>query len=880
VAEDRIQTGEIDPDATAPLPESAADNTLLCSDFLLDDGLLPSSLDPEAGERIAQRYTLRRRIGQGGFGDVWEADTADGQPPVAIKLIPVLSQAALGRVRREVAALRWARLPGVVRMLDDGTHQGDYFIAMDLVKGHAFPGQPNPVPWDRLRPVVLSLLEVLARVHLAGIIHCDLKPQNVLVDAEGRPTVLDLGIAAGRALRSTPRDSAHTPRYAPPEQASRTAAPDERSDLYAAAMMIYEALTGDVPRAPPACRHPNVPAPVADVLERMLAPEPGDRYPSALEVIAALGGQLPPLLGGGGLDTLPTGRPSTPEELRDLFHGPDLFLHLREDAAGELWRRTGGHRTAIEEELGAWLRAGVAHWDEHAIRIDRAGIERLQSGLRLCVRTTPHDLEPEAARILDWIELCWPHTDRPTLVEATGSTDIEPTLSTLRECSLIWDLPDGRVGCRPYVAPAQHWTRQQRRDAQRHLLGVLPSTSDAWLWCLMEVEPQTQRVVDALLHAAQQRIKAGQLKESVQVLSRALSFAQAEVGLVDSTCIMRQWAYWALSQFNKSSINHALYLFESTLRPESLKPTETLLRAAQAGLNRTPDRAHQIESSIPPVREPEFNRWRNVVRVYISTRHKKQDTSEVLQSLEQWSTQSPINRSLFEDWKGLLAYQNADYAESARHHSTAASLKISRSSKVSSLLNGANAMMEALSPHRALQIATEARQLARASRLTKYEIQSYWLIRTCHYRLCHKLSSDPHLLETVRKLPGFGLFALTEAAIKWRDGDTPGAASLLQEARRHLSHHQGIFTVDAMQMYLSGVYTPSVADDVCRMASESEIPDLVVQSLAAVLFFKPDHRCRELFLRSVDSRPERHRSARLDFFSYNEALQIAQGARL
>ncbi len=285
-------------------------------------------LDPPvfaaAPEVIADRYRVEGLLGSGGAGQVFRAfDTLAGRP-VAVKWLFGLSRDHLHRVRREVAALRALRVPGVVRLLDEGADGGHRFLVMELVEGRPFPGCRVPAAWPRVRPTALALLETLARVHQAGVVHRDLKPANVLVREDGQPVILDFGLARGREMGETiTRQGAvlGTPRYQAPEQVLGEAA-DARADLYAVGVMLYEALSGHPPHpgrsvedvlrsrldrstVPLAERVPGLPLGVAAAVDRMLARRPEDRFPTALDALAALrdedlGAEAPlPRLGGG-----------------------------------------------------------------------------------------------------------------------------------------------------------------------------------------------------------------------------------------------------------------------------------------------------------------------------------------------------------------------------------------------------------------------------------------------------------------------------------------------------------------------------------------------------------------------------------------------------
>lgn len=262
---------------------------------------------------LAGRYRLSHVIGRGGFGEVWEAHDTLANRAVAVKRFDTARDGLTERrrVRREIAVLRALRLPGVVALYDEGEDEGRPFLVMERVAGRDFPGRSTPCPWSSLEALARALVGTLAGVHAVGVLHRDLKPSNVLVSESGGVTVLDFGIARFTAsgARTLSADGAlvGTPDYLAPEQLAGGDA-SERSDLYALGVMLYEALTGALP-FPPARgvgalyarltespvpvreRCPEAPAPVAAVIDRLLARDPDARPSSAGEVLAALRGE-------------------------------------------------------------------------------------------------------------------------------------------------------------------------------------------------------------------------------------------------------------------------------------------------------------------------------------------------------------------------------------------------------------------------------------------------------------------------------------------------------------------------------------------------------------------------------------------------------------
>lgn len=329
------------------------------------------------GRLLGGRYRLGAVLGRGGGGVVHDATDTTAERSVAVKVMPGLGREERLRVRREIATLRWLRLPGVVRMLDDGAEGDLVYCVMERVEGHPFPGRAAPDSWAKLAPAALALLDALARVHWAGVVHRDLKPSNVLVGDAGRVTILDLGASGERTTRHGPvreRWTAYTPGYAAPEQVAG-AEPDPRSDLHAVGVMLFEVLAGRKP--PPtaaarraACRDLPAPPRVRRTIASLLEPDRERRPPSAADAARALSAQP--------ARDRRRRRPWTHRELRERFLGFDVVHHLRDDAASELLRRTGGSPAAVESELGAWVRAGLAVEESGRLRVERPALERLR----------------------------------------------------------------------------------------------------------------------------------------------------------------------------------------------------------------------------------------------------------------------------------------------------------------------------------------------------------------------------------------------------------------------------------------------------------------------------------------------------------------------
>ncbi len=212
----------------------------------------------EGGERIAHFQCLRL-IGRGGMGEVWEAIDLDLKRRVALKLLPLGTDAGsleLARFRREAEAAGNIRHDGIVAVYSAGASGGRAYIAYELVPGgrtlrHWLDelARASELPSDhdlRVARWFVELCAALEAAHSSGVIHRDLKPQNVLLTPEGRPKIADFGLAKieGADALSHSGSFVGTWPYASPEQVASDGRPlDARSDVFSLGVTLYECLT-------------------------------------------------------------------------------------------------------------------------------------------------------------------------------------------------------------------------------------------------------------------------------------------------------------------------------------------------------------------------------------------------------------------------------------------------------------------------------------------------------------------------------------------------------------------------------------------------------------------------------------------------------------
>lgn len=197
-------------------------------------------------------YRILRRLGHGGMSDIWLAEQVALARPVAIKIVSAGDEAEsrLARFRQEAAIVARFDHPNVVGIIEFGeTGDGRLFFSMPYVPNGTLAQASLTGDSARVREVLGQVLDALAYVHEHGVVHRDVKPENVLFDSVGRARLADFGVSrsiAGLSRHTRTGETFGSTLYMSPEQA-RGELPDGRSDLYAVGAIAYELLTGSPP---------------------------------------------------------------------------------------------------------------------------------------------------------------------------------------------------------------------------------------------------------------------------------------------------------------------------------------------------------------------------------------------------------------------------------------------------------------------------------------------------------------------------------------------------------------------------------------------------------------------------------------------------------
>ena len=263
----------------------------------------------ETGRTLANRYEILQILGRGGMGAVYKARDVELDRMVALKVIrPELASdpEILQRFKQEIILARDVTHRNVIRIFDLGQAEGIKFLSMEFVDGKdltAILKEKGPFPVEEAVEIMEQVCFALEEAHEAGVVHRDLKPQNIMIGPDGRVVVMDFGIARSVQVTGMTQTGSvlGTPDYMSPEQVKGQQA-DARSDIFALGVIFFELLTGEKPYkgdSPMATMYKRtqdraksvreidseIPGFISDVIARCLEIQPQKRFQSARELV-------------------------------------------------------------------------------------------------------------------------------------------------------------------------------------------------------------------------------------------------------------------------------------------------------------------------------------------------------------------------------------------------------------------------------------------------------------------------------------------------------------------------------------------------------------------------------------------------------------------
>jgi tRNA A-37 threonylcarbamoyl transferase component Bud32 len=400
------------PDCGADLPANAPEG--LCPRCLLGSGLAsPSPTPPPASPRGTTPYPgpftapepaelaphfpqleIVELIGQGGMGAVYKARQTKLDRTVALKILPPewgTDPAFAERFAREARTLARLNHPHIVAVHDFGESGGLYYLVMEFVDGPNLREalRTGPLPPEQALAVIPQVCDALQYAHEEGVVHRDVKPENILLDRRGRVKIADFGLAKllnrprAEFTLTGSRQVMGTADYMAPEQRTRPLEIDHRADIYSLGVVLYEMLTGELPlgRFAPPSATAGVDPRLDEVVHRALETDPDRRYQSISDIKA----DVASLAGGAAPAVQPVG------PVKGVWPASDLDVALRQVRGPA----TGLMLAGILAPLGwllvilVWAVLSVPWWSSHPLW--------QHDPLRVVIEMGRRDLEPFSA---------------------------------------------------------------------------------------------------------------------------------------------------------------------------------------------------------------------------------------------------------------------------------------------------------------------------------------------------------------------------------------------------------------------------------------------------------------------------------------------------
>ncbi|NOY28034.1 MAG: hypothetical protein GXP62_19390, partial [Oligoflexia bacterium] len=560
---------------------------------------------------------------------------------------------------------------------------------------------------------------------------------------------------------------------------------------------------------------------------------------------------------------------------------PDVFLHLRKDAASVLWQRTGGLPDLVALEARAWVQAGLCTWEGARLRIDRIDIEALRVGLALAVdQPIPETLTDPARLLLEAARRAWPDTDPGLLGDLCGldARALKQATGQLLGARLAWPLPDGSLGIRPVVLPASD---SVEREAQLRVARLLPEDSPSRLRHLVaggaspdDVLPVALRVVDNLL-------REGRHSQALALLDLTLPLTRGGVGRPhDEEALLCAWVRAALAQERPEALERALYeLGRAVSRTPLVERVEALVYAERVRFRGEPERCQTLVDALPSFLDPRLDLYRVALTYAAASLRSLDAAKQVLDGLDAWGNRSALFRSKLDKWRGNLAYAMGDYAGAAALHVQSADLAPGSDARASSLSNAAFALLDGGRLEDALETARRGAHLARRIRYSLAEARCRCVERQVRYRWRQTLSPDPELIAAAERISVrlAAQFCAVEVGFALRGGQRDLALEMAEVGARGFriaGFEPGCLLLEAAALVATPSPSPADARRICAAATALSDPSFSVQIIGLVRVAMGMDRFAQADVQAqADRVGTDDPDAIIDVISVNEALR-------
>jgi len=654
--------------------------------------------------------------------------------------------------------------------------------------------------------------------------------------------------------------------------------------------------------------------------------------PWSREVLYALGGDRPVICATanrmghvGALHGLPGAErvrpeceelplaPLTERDLQRLFDGPDRILHLREDAARELYRRSRGLPAVAAAEVAQWLRVGLAERSSTGLRLTRSDIERLASDSHTAVRVQAGGrLERGRARgsmevsglvhravhlreVARLVLLAGSAASREVISRAWPDTRwrLEAALGELDRVGIVVTQADGTLTLDGIAADHLDLDPAARRDTHSRIADALDRRDPRRILHLVVAE-RFAEVGAAALIISEHLERGGQQERALAVLADALAITRAAGELDVAANVAVRLALVAVTDGNDMAMQQALYELQPNrtrgMDEATVVPARQLVDGALRGARLGAAAGVPEVDDLSRYSDVRLATWHWTLKVRAARAEPLERERAVIAEACAWARAvgGPFAIAHERAWQARLAYREGRWRQAAELSTLVASERtLPFALRLSARTNAASALMEQGDLDGAVEAASEAAREAADCRHAYYELRALWICRTAAFRRGDTLELDPELptLAAAVGVPYLeALLHITEAAICWRRGAWPAMA----EHARKAAERSAILSMEVPEI-LSRLLHRAATGGAGRVDAERWFerirhwgsPGLCLQgaALLAVATGRVLPAWGEVVAEAYARHPEEQREHRLEVMSAEEGLAIVAALR-